>query len=323
MMWRSSVASDGVRLAAIFRADPVPAGPAPWALAALAGCVGLLISLIAVNRLLCAPLTVSSAAKVANSWQQLLDNVAAPRELEELVSAMAEAQRDLAHYRSKAAALQHSLEYRVDARTRAAVREAERAARDAGTDELTGLLNRRAMNQDLPRAFAEAQEKRSSLCVAVVDLDHFKELNDLKGHQAGDDLLKFLGQLLRSILSPGQNAYRYGGDEFILVLLGADPLDVQKLAERVQALFRQRVRTLGSMPHPPDLSVGIAGLHDGAADAKILLAAADEAMYFAKTTGRGIATVAAVRDAIARGEYKPAQRAQKRRGAPAPASQPQ
>lgn len=325
IFWRSPPPPDGLVLAVLFRADDSATGAMPAALrgdgyslavAALAAMIGLLIALLAVNRLLCAPLAASSAAALdPREWEALLNESAAPRELEEMLATMAAAQRELTHYRGKAAELQHSLEQRVDARTRAAVRAVERAERDAGTDELTGLLNRRAMNQDLPRLFEHARQTDTALSMAIIDLDNFKELNDRKGHQAGDDLLKFLGQLLLGTLGSGQQAYRYGGDEFLLLLPGADIEYVYKLAGRVQALFRQRAKTLAPLPNLPDLSIGIATLSDAVAEPAVLTAIADEAMYYAKATKRGIASAAEARAAIKRGEYKPGQRAQKRRKA--------
>ena len=145
----------------------------------------------------------------------------------------------------------------------------------ADTDELTGLPNRRSWEETIRRAVGYATRTRRPLCVAVVDLDHFKRFNDRHGHQAGDRLLKAAAASWRTALRETDTLARYGGEEFAVALPGCSA----EVAETVLERLREQT------PEGQTCSVGIAELAPGESDAD-LLARADAALYEAKRAGR-------------------------------------
>ncbi|HEV2924161.1 MAG TPA: GGDEF domain-containing protein [Solirubrobacteraceae bacterium] len=146
-----------------------------------------------------------------------------------------------------------------------------RLERIAHTDELTGLLNRRAWQEELPREMARAKRQHWPLCVAMLDIDGLKKLNDSRGHHAGDQLLKQNAAAWSSALRPVDRLARYGGDEFAAVLTGCRLDDAQKLVERLA----------DATPDDHSFSVGIAEW-DGTQDVHALMAEADARLYAAK-----------------------------------------
>ncbi len=156
-----------------------------------------------------------------------------------------------------------------------------RLERIARTDELTGLLNRRAWQEELPREMARAQREHWPLCVAMLDIDGLKQLNDTHGHQAGDQLLKQNAAAWSEALRPVDLLARYGGDEFAAVLTGCRLDDAQKLVDRLTE----------ATPEDHRFSVGIAEW-DGTQDVQALMAEADASLYAAKAA-RAKRTVAA------------------------------
>jgi diguanylate cyclase (GGDEF)-like protein len=146
-----------------------------------------------------------------------------------------------------------------------------RLERIAHTDELTGLLNRRAWREELPREMARARREHWPLCVAMLDIDGLKKLNDTHGHHAGDQLLKQNAAAWSSALRPVDLLARYGGDEFAAVLTGCRLDDAQKLVDRL----------IEATPEDHSFSVGIAEW-DGTQDVHALMAEADAKLYAAK-----------------------------------------
>jgi diguanylate cyclase (GGDEF)-like protein len=146
----------------------------------------------------------------------------------------------------------------------------------AHTDELTGLPNRRAWREALPREMARAKREGLPLCVAMLDLDGLKQLNDSRGHHAGDQLLKQNAAAWSSALRPVDLLARYGGDEFVAVLTGCRLEDAQRLIERLVDATRDG----------HSFSAGIAEW-DGVQDAHALMAAADARLYAAKAAPTG------------------------------------
>jgi diguanylate cyclase (GGDEF)-like protein len=146
-----------------------------------------------------------------------------------------------------------------------------RLERIAHTDELTGLLNRRAWREELPREMARAKRERWPLCVAMLDIDGLKKLNDTHGHHAGDQLLKQNAAAWSAALRPVDLLARYGGDEFAAVLTGCRVDDARKLVDRL----------IEATPEEHSFSVGIAEW-DGIQDVQALMAAADASLYAAK-----------------------------------------
>jgi diguanylate cyclase (GGDEF)-like protein len=151
-----------------------------------------------------------------------------------------------------------------------------RLERIAHTDELTGLPNRRAWREALPREMARAKREGLPLCVAMLDLDGLKQLNDSRGHHAGDQLLKQNAAAWSSALRPVDLLARYGGDEFVAVLTGCRLEDAQRLIERL----------VDATPDGHSFSAGIAEW-DGVQDAHALMAVADARLYAAKAARTG------------------------------------
>jgi diguanylate cyclase (GGDEF)-like protein len=145
----------------------------------------------------------------------------------------------------------------------------------ARTDDLTGLPNRRAWEEQLPRELGRAAREEAPVCVAMLDLDHFKDYNDDSGHQAGDRLLKQSASAWTTQLRTTDMLARYGGEEFALVLPGCTLSDGQLLVERLRA----------AMPDGQTVSAGIAQW-DGKETPELLVGRADRALYAAKKGGR-------------------------------------
>lgn len=166
-------------------------------------------------------------------------------------------------------------------------RERERFAMEAVTDELTGLLNRRAFNARLAEEVARAERHGTPFSLIMLDLDSFKDVNDSYGHAAGDALLRSVGVLLNSEIRVMDHAVRYGGDEFALILPSTTKTDAWAVAEKIRAALRglrvdsgdgRRLRTAAS--------VGVAAYGQENHTAEKLLEAADAALYRAKRHGR-------------------------------------
>ncbi|MFI4985271.1 MAG: GGDEF domain-containing protein [Solirubrobacterales bacterium] len=156
-------------------------------------------------------------------------------------------------------------------------------AKTATTDYLTGLLNRRAFDQELLGQIDRAKRNQLPVALALFDLDHFMQVNDRLGHPAGDRALCDFAALLERELRGGDTLARIGGEEFAVVLLGVDLEAACAYAERIGRELRVRVRREG-----PALSVsaGVAGLCDAEDTPSTLLVAADRALYGAKSAGR-------------------------------------
>jgi len=158
----------------------------------------------------------------------------------------------------------------------------------ASTDPLTGLANRRTIQDALERAFAASQRYSTDLSCVMIDLDRFKPINDTLGHQTGDKLLRTAGRVLEANCRRSDVAGRYGGDEFVLLLPETDPATAEQVARRIQEQFRQATKAMLPAGNPTDMSLGIAcvSLHYPV-NADQLVALADAALYRAKAEGKG------------------------------------
>ena len=162
----------------------------------------------------------------------------------------------------------------------------ERVKSLAYFDSLTGLPNRRLLNDRLALAMANAHRHETQLAIMFLDLDLFKRINDTFGHAAGDAMLIETGRRLQSVVREGDTVARLGGDEFIILLSEiADTADTAKLAERVIGEVRKPVTWEGRKLYVTT-SVGIAVYPDDATDPEELLKNADIAMYRSKDLGR-------------------------------------
>ena len=166
-------------------------------------------------------------------------------------------------------------------------------------DPLTGLFNRRYLEETLDRELHRAQRRGSHLCVLIVDVDHFKRFNDTHGHDAGDALLRELGATLRNQLRKEDVTCRYGGEEFVLVLMDADTSSACKRAEELrQAVQSMQVLYRGQPLEQVTISIGVAVFSDDGDSPEVLLKAADQALYRAKSSGRNRVVLASDKDSM-------------------------
>jgi len=154
-------------------------------------------------------------------------------------------------------------------------------------DPLTGLHNRRHLMEQLGVEVSYAQRHSMSLGLVMLDIDHFKKINDMFGHVSGDEVLKELSRLMLQTVRQEDLAARYGGEEFTIVCRGTGVRQAFALADR----FREVVATATLLSSNPDksitVSVGVAGLPSPSIDdVESLINAADEALYAAKRSGR-------------------------------------
>jgi diguanylate cyclase (GGDEF)-like protein/PAS domain S-box-containing protein len=142
-------------------------------------------------------------------------------------------------------------------------------------DSLTGLPNRRALEEQLPQAMARARRSLSPLSVAILDIDHFKTYNDTHGHLAGDEVLRACAKAWDSVLRGEDTIVRFGGEEFLVLLPDTEPEQAAEIVERLRA----------TTPMGQTCSAGLA-VWDCAESIDDLLRRADEALYLAKASGR-------------------------------------
>lgn len=193
--------------------------------------------------------------------------------------------RDISGQRAMERALQaanQELQQNLDKISRLQETLAEQAIRDP----LTGLYNRRYLDETLPREFARAEREGYPLAVAMVDVDFFKRINDTWGHPAGDKMLKMLAQCLREGVREGDIVCRYGGEEFLLLLPRIALEIAVERAERVRQDFATRALAWGEVHIQATLSLGLASFPDHAPTPNALIEQADAALYRAKRSGR-------------------------------------
>jgi diguanylate cyclase (GGDEF)-like protein len=160
-------------------------------------------------------------------------------------------------------------------------------------DPLTGLFNRRHMEEALQRELLRAARNGNPVAVLMTDIDHFKQFNDAFGHEAGDVLLRDLGALLAAEIRGGDIACRYGGEEFLLILADTDLQAAGERAEKLQQQVRKmQVSYRGETLRRITLSIGIAGFPRHGTTATQIVTAADRSLYKAKAAGRDRVVVA-------------------------------
>jgi diguanylate cyclase (GGDEF)-like protein/PAS domain S-box-containing protein len=163
----------------------------------------------------------------------------------------------------------------------------EKLREQATLDVLTGLYNRRYLDESLARELHRALRRKSPLCVAMLDLDHFKRFNDTFGHEAGDTLLRELGHILRDKVRRSDISCRYGGEEFVLVFPDSALEDTRRRVEQVCTLVRELELRHGDQPLGRiTVSAGLAQADPAGTTPNDLLRAVDEALYAAKLAGR-------------------------------------
>ena len=154
----------------------------------------------------------------------------------------------------------------------------------AATDGLTGLPNKRAVTDTLKRMFAQAASERSPLALLMLDLDHFKQVNDNSGHAVGDQVLANVGAVMRGAMRSRDFAGRNGGEEFAILLPNTEIPAALRIAERVRAAVAEM--SLPGTDVPLTVSIGVAGYPEHASTPDRLARLADAALYLAKRDGR-------------------------------------
>ncbi len=183
-----------------------------------------------------------------------------------IVPVIQELLRELKQQKKQLTALNQEMQERVAGRTDALERKIGSLQVQATRDPLTGLFNRRSLEQELGRIVARYARGEPGACLLMADVDHFKQLNDTLGHAAGDQLLREIGQIIRSSISESDMAFRLGGDEFVILLDGCTFAEGAAKAERIVSLVKALTRSM-RVGVPPGLSVGACGIEevDGAA----------------------------------------------------------
>lgn len=158
------------------------------------------------------------------------------------------------------------------------------ALRLALVDSLTGLGNRAALDSALHRELRLAERQGSELSMLLVDVDHFKKINDQLGHSRGDEILKQVAQLISDTLRDSDLVYRYGGEEFVVLLSNTGPEGAAVIAERLRHTVAQ---IFARTDHPVTVSMGISSRRpEGEVSLHSLFDRADHALYGAKARGR-------------------------------------
>ncbi|MBB5745482.1 GGDEF domain-containing protein [Brevundimonas variabilis] len=217
-----------------------------------------------------------------------IEKVAQPEDLREVVSGLSDATTRIQKENS-------ALESRLDASTKEVARlreHLEQVRRDAMTDALTNLANRKAFDEELLRACEVADANKSTVCLAVLDIDHFKRFNDTWGHQTGDQVLRYVASVIGRVAKSPRVAARYGGEEFAIIFANESTAMVEVALNRI----RQEIgaRSLRRRSTNDDLgavtiSAGLAQRHPGESGSS-LLDRADGALYVSKRNGRNLVT---------------------------------
>ena len=160
---------------------------------------------------------------------------------------------------------------------------AEQALKDLSVrDPLTNLYNRRYFNKRIEEEISRATRQKNQFALLLCDLDNFKKVNDTRSHQFGDDILKAAGQAIQDATRDVDFVFRWGGDEFVVILLVADRQGIVDAGERI----RKRIVALGrEKQFPLDLSIGVASFPEHGEDSNHLIRLADRALYIAKKRG--------------------------------------
>lgn len=177
------------------------------------------------------------------------------------------------------------------------LRNLEIAEQRAATDSLTGLPNSRAIRDTVKRMAAQAGRTKAPLAAAMLDLDHFKQVNDTYGHGRGDDVLAAVGAALRDALRESDFVGRLGGEEFVALLPATDSAGAATAAEKIRAAIA--ALAVPGIDRGITISIGVAVIPEHAGDADGLMRAADRALYAAKEHGRNRVEVAVPSEAAA------------------------
>jgi len=153
-------------------------------------------------------------------------------------------------------------------------------------DGLTGAFNRRYLEETLKKDFDRFIRYNHIFSVIMMDIDHFKKINDTYGHQAGDEVLKHLVRMVKNIIRTSDIVARYGGEEFCVVIYGSKKDDAIYVAERIRSIIKNNEVIYLDKRIKYTVSFGVSTVHKGIKDYEELLRKADTALYRAKNSGR-------------------------------------
>jgi diguanylate cyclase (GGDEF)-like protein len=206
--------------------------------------------------------------------------------LTDLVAVIQQVLSDTKQQKQALAELNDEIRQRVANRTDALERQIGSLRQQATRDPLTGLFNRRMLDVYLPQLIQKCQADKLDLSLLMIDVDHFKPLNDTLGHAAGDELLRDIAHIIRSGVRDQDAAFRIGGDEFAVLLPGAGAQVAQAIAARMRELVDALAKPL-RVPVAPGLSIGVACVSDlRDCDREALLKEADRKLYQVKGSRR-------------------------------------
>ena len=169
------------------------------------------------------------------------------------------------------------------------------AEKQSMTDALTGLYNRRSMEQLLEREVALSERHGHAMSLVMIDLDHFKQINDVHGHAAGDHILKSFADCVRMTLRKTDLAFRYGGDEFVIALPQTQVAQAQQVVQKLRQAFGSVdfSSAIAHLEQQPTLSIGVAerSVAHNVTTLAAIMSAADQALYDAKNANRNCVRV--------------------------------
>jgi diguanylate cyclase len=223
--------------------------------------------------------------------EKCADRIGTASDIAELSEVIEELMRETRVVQASAARSRdemQSMKSRVEEADREIVRlqsELAQTSKMARHDQLTGALNRKGLDEALELEVVRSNKRGTPLCLALLDVDNFKALNDRYGHQAGDDALVHLARVIREALRPSDTVARYGGEEFIVLLPETDPDDAIAVVTRLQRELTKRFFLHDNDRILITFSAGVTFVPPGE-DRQAAIARADAAMYQAKRAGK-------------------------------------
>ena len=240
---------------------------------------------------------IANAHKSQAAYGQTLDKAASSIESADDSAGLQTIVSDLTKATRQVQRENETLEQRLDASTREVARlreHLEQVRRDAMTDALTNLANRKAFDEHLEGACAQAEANNGVLTLAVLDIDHFKRFNDTWGHQTGDQVLRYVASVMSRVAKAPRIAARYGGEEFAMIF----PQETMAQVETALESIRKEISSRSLRRRSTDDELGAVTLSAGFAQrrpgetASALLDRADAALYASKHAGRNRVTSA-------------------------------
>ena len=177
-------------------------------------------------------------------------------------------------------------EYRASENAQQFMDDIAKLRQIADTDHLTGLMNRRAFLAAADDAMEFSNRYQRGMATLMIDIDHFKKINDSHGHAAGDGAIKRIAEVIGDCIRTTDKAARFGGEEFVVLLREVDQAAAQLLAERIRSAIESSPISYGALTISATVSIGIAVIADADRDVQDMIERADQGLYLAKNTGR-------------------------------------